>query len=43
MDYSAIIEQAKEIVKTNGLDHIVTLIRGKVEEIELPGACVRRA
>jgi hypothetical protein len=42
VDYSAIIEQAKEIVKTNGLDHIVTLIRGKVEEIELPGACSGR-
>eukprot|EP00695_Tsukubamonas_globosa_P000179 TRINITY_DN1132_c0_g1_i1.p1 TRINITY_DN1132_c0_g1~~TRINITY_DN1132_c0_g1_i1.p1 ORF type:complete len:343 (-),score=175.42 TRINITY_DN1132_c0_g1_i1:169-1197(-) len=36
VDMSGIIEQAKEIVKVNGLDHIVTLIRGKVEEIELP-------
>jgi type I protein arginine methyltransferase len=36
VDYSAIIEQAKEIVKANKLDHIVTLVRGKVEEITLP-------
>ena len=36
VDYSAIIEQAREIVKANKLDHIVTLIRGKVEEISLP-------
>ena len=37
VDYSAIIEQATEIVKANKLDHIVTLVRGKMEEIVLPG------
>jgi protein arginine N-methyltransferase 1 len=36
VDCSSIIDQAKEIVKANKLDHIVTLIKGKVEEITLP-------
>ncbi|KAI8388385.1 S-adenosyl-L-methionine-dependent methyltransferase [Radiomyces spectabilis] len=36
VDNSAIIEKAKLNVKENGLDHIITLIRGKVEEIQLP-------
>ncbi|KAG0165797.1 hypothetical protein DFQ30_007992 [Apophysomyces sp. BC1015] len=36
VDNSAIIEKAKLNVKENGLDHIITLVRGKVEEIQLP-------
>ena len=36
VDYSGIIEQATAIVKANKLDHIVTLIRGKMEEVVLP-------
>lgn len=36
VDCSSIIEQAKAIVKTNGFEDKITLIRGKVEEIELP-------
>lgn len=36
VDYSNIIKQATEIVKANKLDHIVTLVQGKVEEITLP-------
>jgi protein arginine N-methyltransferase 1 len=36
IEYSSIIEHAEKIVKLNGLDHIVTLIRGKVEDVELP-------
>ena len=36
VDCSSIIDQAKEIVRVNKLDHIVTLIKGKVEEISLP-------
>ncbi|KAI8341361.1 S-adenosyl-L-methionine-dependent methyltransferase [Chlamydoabsidia padenii] len=36
VDNSAIIEKAKLNVKENGLDHIITLVRGKVEEIEIP-------
>lgn len=36
MDYSSIIDQARTIVKANGLDHIVTCVHGKVEEISLP-------
>jgi len=36
VDCSAIVEQAKGIVEDNKLDHIITIIRGKVEEVELP-------
>ncbi|SAL98208.1 hypothetical protein [Absidia glauca] len=36
VDNSAIIEKAKLNVKENNLDHIITLVRGKVEEIEIP-------
>lgn len=36
IDKSNIIDRAQEIVKANGLDHIVTLVKGKVEEVELP-------
>ncbi|KAF7729840.1 hypothetical protein EC973_003574 [Apophysomyces ossiformis] len=36
VDNSAIIEKAKLNVKENGLDKIITLVRGKVEEIQLP-------
>jgi len=36
IDCSTIIEQAREIVKINGLAEKITLIQGKVEEIELP-------
>jgi protein arginine N-methyltransferase 1 len=36
VDMSNIIDQAKEIVKLNGLDSIVTLVKGKLEEITLP-------
>lgn len=36
IDSSGIIEQAKEIVKANGYEETVKLIRGKVEEVSLP-------
>ena len=36
VDMSGIVEQAREIVKTNGFEDKVTLIRGKIEEISLP-------
>ncbi|KAG0237976.1 type I protein arginine N-methyltransferase Rmt1 [Actinomortierella wolfii] len=36
VDMSNIINNAREIVKDNKLDHIVTLIQGKMEEVELP-------
>ena len=36
IDSSAIVEQAKGIVEDNKLDHIVKIIRGKIEEVELP-------
>ncbi|KAI8367011.1 S-adenosyl-L-methionine-dependent methyltransferase [Choanephora cucurbitarum] len=36
VDNSAIIEKAKLNIKENGLDHIITCVRGKVEEIKLP-------
>ena len=33
---SSIVDHAKKIVQDNGLSDTVTIIRGKVEEIELP-------
>lgn len=36
VDMSNIIDQAKEIVKDNGLEGKVVLIKGKMEEIVLP-------
>ena len=36
VDCSSIIDQARDIVKANKLDHVITLIKGKVEEISLP-------
>ena len=36
IDCSNIIDRARQIVKLNKLDHIVELIKGKVEEVELP-------
>ncbi|KAJ7712993.1 protein arginine N-methyltransferase [Mycena metata] len=36
VDASDIAEKAEKIVKANGLDDIITVIRGKVEDITLP-------
>jgi len=36
VDMSSIVEHAKNIVKDNNLSDVVTIIRGKVEEIALP-------
>jgi len=36
VDCSEIINQAKEIVKANGYENVISLIKGKVEEVELP-------
>ena len=36
IDMSTIAEQAKEIVRANGFGDRVTIIKGKVEEVELP-------
>ena len=36
IDNSSIADQAKEIVKENKFGDIITIIRGKVEEVELP-------
>lgn len=36
IDMSSIIDHAKTIVKDNGMDKDITLIKGKVEEVELP-------
>eukprot|EP00128_Syssomonas_multiformis_P004636 Colp12_sorted_trinity150504_noHs@31719 len=36
IDNSTVIEQAKQIVKDNGFEDVITLIRGKVEEVEIP-------
>lgn len=37
VDCSDIIDQAARIVKLNGLDNIVTLVKGKVEEVRRRG------
>ncbi|XP_064400312.1 protein arginine N-methyltransferase 1-like [Halichondria panicea] len=36
IDCSSIIDHAKVIVKNNGLENVVTMIHGKVEEVDLP-------
>jgi predicted RNA methylase len=36
IDCSDIIEQAQEIVKANGFEKVITLIKGKAEDVELP-------
>ena len=36
VDMSSIAEHAKQIVEDNKLDNVVTIIRGKVEEVSLP-------
>lgn len=36
VDFSTIIEKAKEIVAVNGLSDKVTLLQGKMEEVKLP-------
>jgi|ERR1711934_687516 len=36
VDASSIIEQAEKIVKANGFSEVITCIKGKIEEIELP-------
>lgn len=36
VDASDIAEKAEKIVKDNGLEHIITVIRGKVEDVTLP-------
>lgn len=36
IECAEIIEQAREIIRANGLSDRITLIRGRVEEVELP-------
>ncbi|GJQ76379.1 hypothetical protein Trydic_g2097 [Trypoxylus dichotomus] len=36
VECSNIVDYAKKIVEANKLDHIITIVKGKVEEIELP-------
>eukprot|EP01104_Vermistella_antarctica_P000981 TRINITY_DN11053_c0_g1_i1.p1 TRINITY_DN11053_c0_g1~~TRINITY_DN11053_c0_g1_i1.p1 ORF type:complete len:342 (-),score=120.26 TRINITY_DN11053_c0_g1_i1:109-1134(-) len=36
VDCSDIIDQAKEIVAANNFDNVITLVKGKIEEVELP-------
>jgi protein arginine N-methyltransferase 1 len=36
VDYSDIVYQAQQIANDNQLDNVVTLIKGKIEEVELP-------
>lgn len=36
VDCSNIVDYAKENITANHLDHIITIVKGKVEEVELP-------
>ncbi|XP_062520315.1 protein arginine N-methyltransferase 1-like [Corticium candelabrum] len=36
IDFSSIVEYAKTIIHDNGYDKVIQVIRGKVEEVELP-------
>jgi type I protein arginine methyltransferase len=36
VDMSSIIDKAKEIVQANGLSSKITLLQGKMEEVEMP-------
>lgn len=36
IDRSDIVHKAKQIIKRNKLDHIITIIRGEVEKVTLP-------
>ena len=36
IDWSNIVDQAQEIVKANHMDDVISIIKGKVEEVELP-------
>ena len=36
IEASAIAEQAKKVVKSNKMDGKIQIVRGKVEEVELP-------
>lgn len=36
VDMSSIIERSKKVVKKNGYEDIITLVRGKLEEVSLP-------
>ena len=36
IDMSSIVGYAQEIIESNNLSSVITLIRGKIEEVELP-------
>lgn len=36
IEYSNIVEHAQKIIAANKLDDIITIVKGKVEEVELP-------
>lgn len=36
IDYSDIVFAAQQIVKENNMENVVTIVKGKVEEVELP-------
>ncbi|KAJ9469809.1 Protein arginine N-methyltransferase 1 [Diplonema papillatum] len=39
VDCSSVIEQAKQIVKENGYEDTITLLKGRMEEVEMPEGC----
>lgn len=36
VDFSSIIDYSKQIIKDNNFEEVITLIKGKIEEVELP-------
>lgn len=36
VDCSSIIEQATQIISDNGFSDVITTVRGKIEEVEIP-------
>ena len=36
VDNSDIIHQARDIIRENGLEDIITLVHGRIEDVELP-------
>jgi type I protein arginine methyltransferase len=39
VDMSSIIERSRKVVKKNGYEDVITLVRGKLEEVTLPVEC----
>jgi len=43
VDMSSIIDKAKEMLQANGLSSKITLLQGKMEEVEMPKEYLNKA